>query len=233
MRDALDSRIRAFVAELLVDPPLAPPFPHAVVIEADLPEDRSIMSQQQMDQKPPSTSTRRSALRIAVAAFVVTVVVAGIAFVLTNGEGDDVAANPGGESVASTTLGLELDAQEGASVLVGRVGTVTGGQGSIPDQIDFDNDGTFRVVDGFQTVHSGLYSVDGDVVTFDVRPEEDDVLWVRNDVQIRNVQHCQEMPGSYTVVFGTESTVTLDVISDPCVTRITAANGLVLELNES
>lgn len=79
MRDPLDTRIGAFVVELLDDPPAAPPFPHpdAVVISGDRTERRKTMAT--TDRREPAT--RQRGLLVAAMGFAAVLLV-GLAVVL-------------------------------------------------------------------------------------------------------------------------------------------------------
>ena len=92
MTERLDSRIRAFVVELVDDPPEAPPFPHSdvVVIRGDRSHRRRAM------ESTPTTTQRRTpwwrgprvALAVAAAIVVVAVATFAIASLIDSDEPD-------------------------------------------------------------------------------------------------------------------------------------------------
>jgi hypothetical protein len=237
MSDRLDGRIRAFVVELLDDPPEAPPFPRPdmVVVKSDRSDRREPVTDTQTKKPDTSRPRRWRGPLVALGAFVVVVAVAGaglVALAMRDGSepvADDVAVT-GTEAVTSTEV--VISSEDGAAALVGTTAEVVGGAAiGLPDSIEFGPDGTYRVVHGV-TLDTGVYVTDGDSISFESDPTEE-VLWVRKSSAAINPQPahtCEGFVGEYQVVFQGGNRVTLEAVWDECPTRITIANGLELEL---
>ncbi len=106
MSDRLDSRIRAFVVELVDDPPEAPPFPHSdvVVIRGDRSHRRRAMETTPTTTEPRTPWWRGPRVALAVTAAIVVVAVAtfAIASLIDSDEPDVGAAGP-------VTIETEID----------------------------------------------------------------------------------------------------------------------------
>lgn len=234
MSDRLDARIRAFVVEMLDDPPEAPPFPHPdmVVVNGDRSQRRGTVTETKTEDR--ATRSRQSrGLLVAVGAFVVVAVI-GIAALLAATVFDDPQSEVAGEDGTSLegTVSEEstVNPEEGAAALVGTTGTVVGGDaGTLPDSIEFAADGTFRVFDRGIAVDTGTYTTAGESINFESAPTEE-VMWVNNDAFLRVAHTCEGFIGEYHVAFSGGNLVTLEAMWDECPNRVTVANGLELEL---
>lgn len=237
MSDRLDARMRAFVVELLDDPPEAHQFPRPdmVVVQSDRSKRRETVTDTQT--KKPDTSRPRQwrGPLVALGAFVVVVAVAGAGLVA-------VAMRDGSEPVAGsaavtsaeavTRTEVAISSEDGATALIGTTAEVVGGAAiGLPDSIEFGSDGTYRVVHGV-TMDTGMYVTNGDSISFESDPTEE-VLWVRKESAASNPQPahtCEGFVGEYQVVFQGGNRVTLEAVWDECPTRVTIANGLELEI---
>lgn len=239
MSDRHDARIRAFVVELLNDPPEAPPFPRPdmVVVEADRSDRRELVT---------DTETRNQETRhprwwrgpiVAAGAFGVVVAVAVVALVATAlldapeaGTSSEEVAAADGEATELDVPELVINSEDGAATLRGTTGTVVDGIAiSRPDAIEFGSDGTYRVIDGGNAVDTGVYTTDGDSISFESAPT-DEVLWVRNDAVLRVAHTCEGFVGEYRLIFQGGHQVGLEAVWDECPTRTAIANGLELEV---
>ena len=218
MSDRFDARMSAFVVELLDDPPEAPPFPHPdmVVVKADRPDRREPMTDTQIRDRQTASQKRWKGPAIAVGALVAVLVLAGAALLASTlfDEPEPTVSEP-----------------TGADALVGTTGVVVGGlAGTLPYSIEYAVDGTYLVSDNGETVDTGVYTTDGDVIAFD-SAQTNELMWVwepENLVGTGTI--CEGVVGEYQVVFGAANSYTFDVVHDACSNRISVVNGLQLEL---
>ncbi len=161
----------------------------------------------------------------------VGVIYAGVA--LTGGSGGDSAPAIGSESSIADPAPSTIAPGEHAEALVGRSTDVVGGVAvSVPDQIDFNEDGTYTVWDSGRIVDSGIYQAGGDVITF-VNDPTDEVRWTVNEVFLSSPEPCEGLVGEYEVATAESGQLVLDVVWDECRERVTVANGLELALRSN
>lgn len=230
MSDRTDVRMKAFVAELVTDPPEPPPFPRAdvVVVGPRYSTKGDTVTDTKTDTTPKQTKARGPL--VAAATFAAIVLVGG-AVLLTNTDSDDepVSAVPVVETTVPETVIQIVD----AAAIVGTTGDVVDGLATArPAEVEFDVDGTYRVKEFGRTLDTGTYTAEGDTVTFESSPS-DDVLWVSNTEMLRPpITGCDDIVGEYTATFDTENLLTLTVVWDDCPPRIVVANGLVMRLTQ-
>lgn len=177
---------------------------------------------------------RRRGPTIAAATFAaIAVAVVAIAVILNAGDDSPPTATTVAETQPTATTIADpepvLDPSLGAAIVVGGRWNVPGDQpGSAPDTIEFDSDGTYRVTDSLGLVDTGVYTTDGETITFESDPT-DEVQWVRNDAFLRSTDPCEGVVGEYRVAFEEPGRIILRVISDGCPPRVSVANRLQLE----
>ena len=249
MTDRSEDKVRAFVIELLNDPPQAPPFPDpsVVVIKGDRSTRRELMTDTRTREPGAPAKKRSRGPLVAVGAFAAVLVVAISAFVLT--------------TVFDGDSEPEVAAPVGPASLPGNAWSVTGGLAAQrPDRLEFDQDGIFRVVgsgleldqDGnfrvvgsSRTLDTGTYQIADDVISFvsvasdPIPGKQAGVVWWDQTCQgpegtgggcMGPVHFCEGLVGDYRIVFDGLTRFTLGVVFDECIPRVTVANGLQLEL---
>lgn len=224
MNSRADARIRAFVVELLNDPPESPPFPDAdmIVIKVDQWDLRKRMANPSITHHRTGHPGRRRGPIVAISAFVsVLLIFAGSIMVtsLLNRSAPDVSARGG------------ADAVNGAATLIGTTGRIIDvlAAGSLPETIEFGADGTYRVIDDGDVMDTGTYVTEGDLISFESAPTKA-VVWVKNHPNAYIHRACEGLVGEYRVTFQDTMLYTLDVVWDECMTRVAVANGLEIQL---
>ncbi|MGI9584140.1 MAG: hypothetical protein ACR2N7_00950 [Acidimicrobiia bacterium] len=229
MSDRTDARMKAFVSELVADPPQPPTFPRPdlVVVGAEHATGDDTMTDTKTRTNPKSSKSMGPL--VAAAAFVAIALVGG-AVLLVNAGGDDVPA--ASEPAAATTV-VEATVQiTDVSAIVGTKAVVVDAPTSAsPTAVEFGADGTYRVTEFGLGLDSGTYTAEGETVTF-VSSPSDDVLWASNNEMLRPRVTCDHIVGEYTATFDSDNLMTLTVVSDACSPRLVAANGTVMRLAE-
>lgn len=187
--------------------------------------------------------SKKRGLGIAAAAFATIVVVVVAAVSLTGGSDGEPAAGSTSTTAAeasttsteatTTTTELSGRALEGAAGVAGVTGIPVDGPGTEPDEITFNEDGTYEVVDRFTTVDTGVYTTSGDEITFESLVENqrlDYVDWVHQPENELFRSACEDVVGRYTLTWLTSTRFVINVISDSCGRRTGVANGLEIEV---
>lgn len=192
MSNPIDSRIRAFVVELLDDPPTVPPFPHPdmVVIKGD----RSTRREHMTDTRiRPSTATLRRSRGplLGAAVFAVIVVIALGGIILTNVLDDDPQLVVGSQDFG------EL---EGTNWEFETVATDTQG-------------GTLRFATGMRFT---VTRPDGEIVDAGTYRTEGDLMIFVTD----EPYGCAGVEGSYRWTFSEPGRGRFNVVFDECTGRI-------------
>ena len=177
----------------------------------------------------PMASRRRWLIPALAAA---TAIVAAVIVVMASG-GDDSSevAAPDQEQPPVTVL------VDGAASLVGTRADITGGLASpLPKAIEFEGDGTYRILLNRGVGDEGTYQVEGDTITFAsdaaVPGWQFDPLMGANDPSqsIYANQSCEGVAGEYRVVPQGGPQLRLEVVWDECRVRVAVANRLEMEL---
>jgi len=183
-------------------------------------------SEQGTTPQPTNNKGQKSkGLLVAAAAFVAIALVGGVAFLVNTTRDDN---SPAAESEVTTTTTEAIQLTD-ASAIRGTTGDIVDGPNDRPSEIEFAEDGTFRVKEFGLTLDTGTYTATGDTVTFLSSPSND-VNWFTNDEFLRMVTNCEDVVGEYRATFDAENLLTLSVVWDDCAPRVAAANGLVMRL---
>lgn len=180
------------------------------------------------EQEATTQPSINKGLLAAAAAFAVIVIVGATAMVITATRDDNA---PSSTPIATSTVPATTAQLTDASAIAGTTGDIVDGPATRPTEIEFGDDGTYRVRQFGLTLDTGTYTADGTSVTFQSSPSND-VQWFTNDVHLRTVTSCDDIVGEYEASFDSDNLLTLSVVWDECPPRAVVANGLVLRLTE-